>query len=55
MEWLLKHLLLLLLLSIYLHEIGQDVDGHGEDDSAVVLSRNAVQGLEISQLKRNIN
>ena len=37
-------------MSIVLHEVGHDVDGDGEDDGAVVLGRDAVQGLEVPQL-----
>ena len=33
------------------HEVGHDVDGDREDDGGVVLGRDAVQGLEIPQLK----
>ena len=33
------------------HELGQRVDGDREDDGGVVLGRDAVQGLEIPQLK----
>ena len=33
------------------HEVGQDIYGHREDNGAVVLSRDAVQSLEITQLK----
>ena len=33
------------------HQLGDDVDGHGEDDGAVVLRRDAVQGLQVSQLR----
>ena len=29
-----------------------DINGDGEDDGAVVLCRNAVQGLQIAQLSR---
>ena len=29
------------------HQLGHDVDGDGEDDSAVVLSRDTVQCLQI--------
>ena len=32
------------------HQLGHHVDGDGEDDGAVVLSRDAVQGLQISHL-----
>ena len=35
---------------IGLHEVGHDVDGDGEDDRAVVLGRDAVQGLQVPQL-----
>ena len=33
------------------HQLGDDVDGHREDDGAVVLRRDAVQRLEVPQLK----
>ena len=33
------------------HKAGHDVYGHREDDGAVVLCRDAVQGLEVAQLK----
>ena len=34
------------------HELGQRVDGDREDDGGVVLRGDAVQGLEIPQLKK---
>ena len=34
------------------HQLGDDVDGHGEDDCAVVLGRDAVQRLQIPQLEK---
>ena len=34
------------------HDAGQNVDGDREDDGGVVLRRDAVQGLEIPQLKK---
>jgi hypothetical protein len=38
------------------HELGHDVDGHGEDDGTVVLGRYAVQSLQVPQLtKQNIS
>ena len=37
-------------MSIGLHEVGHDVYGDGEDDRAVVLGRDAVQGLQVPQL-----
>ena len=43
------------LLSIRLgiiHEVGDDVDGDWEDDGGVVLGRDAVQGLQIPELKQ---
>ena len=40
---------------LVVHEVGHDVDWYGEYDRAVVLSGDAVQGLEISQLKQEIN
>ena len=36
-----------------LHELRHDVDGDREDDGGVVLRGDAVQGLEIPQLKKN--
>ena len=38
------------LLLMHGHECGHDVDGDGEDDGAVVLGGDAVQGLEVPQL-----
>jgi hypothetical protein len=32
------------------HELWHDVDGHGENDGAVVLSWDAVEGLQVPQL-----
>ena len=32
------------------HQLGDDVDGDGEDDGAVVLGGDAVQGLQVPQL-----
>ena len=32
------------------HEVGDDVDGDGEDDGGVVLGRDAVQRLQVPQL-----
>ena len=34
------------------HELGDDVDWHGEDDCAVVLGGDAVQRLQVSQLEK---
>ena len=34
------------------HQLGDDVDWHGEDDCAVVLGRDAVQRLQIPQLEK---
>ena len=34
------------------HEVGQDIYGHREDSGAVVLGRNAIECLQITQLKR---
>ena len=39
-------------MSIGLHEVGHDVYGDGEDDRAVVLGGDAVQGLEVPQLEK---
>ena len=33
------------------HEVGDDVDGYREDDGAVVLCRDAVESLQVSQLE----
>ena len=35
-----------------MHELRHDVDGDREDDGGVVLRGDAVQGLEIPQLKK---
>ena len=32
-------------------EVGEDVDGDGEDDGAVLLGADAVQRLEVAQLE----
>ena len=34
------------------HHLGHHINGHGEDDCAIVLRRNAVQRLQVSQLER---
>ena len=34
-----------------LHEVRHDVDRDGEDDGAVVLRRDAVQGLQVTKLR----
>ena len=39
---------------VHRHEGGHDVDGHWEDDGAVVLRRDTVQGLQVPQLKENV-
>ena len=36
-------------------QLGDDVDGDGEHDGGVVLRRDAVQGLQVPQLKQNTN
>ena len=36
---------------LMVHEVRDDVYGDGEDDGAVVLCRDTVEGLEVSQLK----
>ena len=36
-----------LLRCLMTHEVGDDVDGHREDDGAVVLGWDAVEGLEV--------
>ena len=33
------------------HDIGDDVNRDGEDDGAVVLRRDAVQGLQVTKLR----
>ena len=33
------------------HQLGDDVDWHGEDDCAVVLGRDAVQRLQVAELE----
>ena len=42
---------LIILLGI-VHEVGDDVDGDREDDGGVVLGRDAVQCLQIPELKK---
>ena len=42
----------LLGLSKVAHQLIHDVYGHREDDSAVVLGRNAVESLQVSQLEQ---
>jgi hypothetical protein len=37
------------------NQVGDDVDGNGEDDGAVVLGRDAVECLEVAELKRAIS
>lgn len=37
---------------ISVHEPRDDVDGHGEDDRAVLLRRDAVQRLKVAQLRK---
>ena len=44
--------LLSCVLASWTHEVCHDVDGDGEDDCAVVLSCDAVQRLQVSQLER---
>ena len=34
-----------------LHEAGHDVNGHGEDNCAIVLRGDPIQGLEIPELQ----
>ena len=36
------------------NHLGNDIDGDGEDDGAVVLRRDAVQRLQVPQLKRKL-
>ena len=38
-----------------LDDPGEDVDGHGEDDGAVVLRRDAAQRLQVAQLGNQQN
>ena len=37
------------------HKAGHDVYGHREDDGAVVLCRDAVQGLQVAQLEEEFS
>ena len=37
---------------LVVHEVGDDVDGDGEDNGAVVLGWDTVESLEVSQLKK---
>ena len=37
-----------------MHEVGEQVDGDREHDGGVVLRRDAVQGLQVPQLKQKI-
>ena len=39
-------------LASWTHEVRHDVDGDGEDDRAVVLCCDAVQRLQVPQLKK---
>lgn len=34
-----------------LHEAGHDVNGHGEDNCAIVLGGDPIQGLQIPELQ----
>ena len=36
----------------FLQEVVHDVHGHGEDDGGVVLGSDAVQGLQVAELKK---
>ena len=52
-------LLIIIIIIIYLmllmqNELGEDVNRDGEDDGAVVLGRDVVQGLEVAQLERSL-
>lgn len=40
---------------LVVHKVGDDVYWYWKDDRAVVLGRDAVEGLEISQLEQEIN
>ena len=42
-------------LSLFLDEVVQDVDGHGEDNGGVVLSRDGAQSLKVPQLRNREN
>ena len=44
-----------LTLLLVVHEVGHDVYWYGEYDGAVVLGGDTIQGLQISQLKQEIN
>ena len=51
-------LLVIIIIILYLmllmqNELGEDVNRDGEDDGAVVLGRDVVQGLQVPQLKEN--
>ena len=35
---------------LFLAEVSDEVHGHGEDDGAVLLGRDAVEGLEVAEL-----
>jgi len=43
------------ILLLLLHELVEDVDGHGEDDGGVVLCRYCTQGLQVPQLKQAVH
>ena len=42
-------------LLLVVHEVGHDVYWYGEYNGAVVLGGDTIQGLQISQLKQEIN
>ena len=50
-----QYSLFVCLLGLFLDEVVQDVDGHGEDDGGVVLSRDGAQSLEVPQLRNREN
>ena len=42
-------------LIIFPQQFGDDIHGHGEDDGAVVLCRDAVEGLEVAELGSKVS
>lgn len=45
---------LALLAAALIHEVIEDVHGHGEDDGRVVLGRDAAQRLQVAELKEQV-
>ena len=37
-------------MTYFAHQLRDDVDRYGEDDGAVVLGRDAIEGLEVAEL-----